>query len=587
MNAQKTIFDSIALSNENSIWGAVTAETLYRIGLKYAVVSPGSRSTPLTFALARHENIETIPALDERSASFFALGLAKQTGLPTVLICTSGTAAANFYPAIIEAKMSHVPLLVLTADRPAELRECHAGQTIDQIKIYGDYPIWQKELALPSSDLEQLRYLRQTLVHAWQRCLNPIAGVVHLNFPFREPLSPETIEDAETNSKSVTSKILIPTNFFDSIRPHLPIEIIPNKKYIKSNWSDVLHKISKTEKGLIIVGPNCPYNVENFADSIKTLSAKTGWPVLADGISQMRCHISDNFRPISHYELILRNKETKNKLSPEVVIQIGPLPTSKFLRNWLKLLDCPVYILNSNFDNLDPLHQDTIDLVINIEEFVDDLSQTENKANDFEIQWRNLDRTFSDEIKNKFEFDDSLSEEKVAWTLSKYLPKNSSLFVASSMAVRNIETYWQSSDSAVKMYYNRGANGIDGTLSTAMGIAHGNQSKSFLLTGDLALLHDVNGFLNQQYFKGNLTIILINNNGGRIFETLDVANFKETFEKYFATPQNISFKKLADVYDLEYCKLENIIELQEILIKEAVSGIRLIEIECGKNLVPS
>lgn len=177
-------------SNLNSLWAGVMVETLARLGLQSAVICPGSRSTPLTVALARHPQIKTIPILDERSAAFFALGLAKSSGLPTVLVCTSGTAGANFYPAVIEAYQSAVPLIIFTGDRPPELRDCHSGQTIDQIKLFGNFAQWFSEMATPLGTVEMLRYARQTMVQAWRRSQFPQKGVVHLNCPFRDPLAP-------------------------------------------------------------------------------------------------------------------------------------------------------------------------------------------------------------------------------------------------------------------------------------------------------------------------------------------------------------------------------------------------------------
>ena len=176
--------------NNNILWSSLIVETFAKLGLKYAIISPGSRSTPLTFAFAENKAIQTIPILDERSASFFALGLAKRTNKPVVLICTSGTAGANFYPAIIEAKYSHIPLIILTADRPFSLRNCHAGQTINQVNLYGSYANLFTELSLPSTELEDLFYLRQNIIYGWEKALFPKKGVVHFNIPFTEPLVP-------------------------------------------------------------------------------------------------------------------------------------------------------------------------------------------------------------------------------------------------------------------------------------------------------------------------------------------------------------------------------------------------------------
>ncbi|HAG84350.1 MAG TPA: 2-succinyl-5-enolpyruvyl-6-hydroxy-3-cyclohexene-1-carboxylic-acid synthase, partial [Cyanobacteria bacterium UBA12227] len=213
----------IDFRNTNTVWASILATTLQRLGLTTAVICPGSRSTPLTVAFAQQSQaisekpIDAIPILDERSAAFFALGIARKTKLPVVLICTSGTAGANFYPAVIEARESRVPLLILTADRPPELRDCHSGQTIDQVKLYGNYPNWQTELAVPSVEMGMLRYLRQTVIHAWERSLFPLPGPVHLNIPFRDPLAP--ITDPAVNS--LKSQLQL-QDFFPPIPPPLP-----------------------------------------------------------------------------------------------------------------------------------------------------------------------------------------------------------------------------------------------------------------------------------------------------------------------------------------------------------------------------
>ena len=212
----------IDFRNTNSVWASILAETLRRLGLSTAVICPGSRSTPLAIAFAQQDEVDAIPVLDERSASFFALGIARQSGSPVVLVCTSGTAGANFYPAVIEAKESRVPLLVLTADRPPELRDCHSGQTIDQLKLFGTYPNWQVELALPSLDMGMLGYLRQTAVHAWERSLYPVPGPVHLNIPFRDPLAP--LPDATSGS---LESHFHPEDFFAGIATYLPCSPSP------------------------------------------------------------------------------------------------------------------------------------------------------------------------------------------------------------------------------------------------------------------------------------------------------------------------------------------------------------------------
>ena len=249
----------IDFRNVNTLWTSVLVETCQRLGLTTAVISPGSRSTPLTVAFARHPQIETIPILDERSAAFFALGRAKRTGIPTVLICTSGTAGANFYPAVVEATQSHIPLIILTADRPPELRNCRAGQTIDQIKLYGSYPNWYCELALPEASLGMLRYLRQNIIQAWERSLYPLPGVIHLNLPFREPLAPiSPSELGEIESQFDCA------SFFEGISRPFPL--------LNSQFPLPLKIWQSYQRGIIIAGLAQPHNPELYCRAIAKLA---------------------------------------------------------------------------------------------------------------------------------------------------------------------------------------------------------------------------------------------------------------------------------------------------------------------------
>jgi len=255
--------------NTNTVWASVLAETLQRLGLTTAVICPGSRSAPLTIAFAQNKKIETIPILDERSASFFALGTAKKSYLPTALICTSGTAAANFYPAIIEARESRIPLLIFTADRPPELRDCHAGQAIDQVKIYGNYPNWQAELAIPSASRGMLDYLRQTIVYAWERSQFPTPGPVHLNIPFRDPLVPVpdiAVEALETEFN--------PEDFFAGLEPIFAGESStpPSPPLLRGGEESTIQKWQKCSKGIIITGVSQPQFAEKYCSAIAQIS---------------------------------------------------------------------------------------------------------------------------------------------------------------------------------------------------------------------------------------------------------------------------------------------------------------------------
>ncbi|TAG94519.1 MAG: 2-succinyl-5-enolpyruvyl-6-hydroxy-3-cyclohexene-1-carboxylic-acid synthase, partial [Oscillatoriales cyanobacterium] len=310
--------------NTNTLWASIIAETLQRLGLTTAVICPGSRSAPLTIAFAQNKLIETIPILDERSASFFALGIAKKSGVPTALICTSGTAAANFYPAIIEARESRIPLLILTADRPPELRDCHAGQAIDQVKLYGNYPNWQAELAIPSASIGMLDYVRQTIVYAIERSTFPTPGPVHLNIPLRDPLVPvpePAVESLETQFN--------PQQFFAAVEPIFAGETStpPSPPLLRGGEEGALRQWPECSKGIIIAGVAQPEDAEKYCSAIGKISQLLNWPVLAEGLSPLRNRAQLNPHLISTYDLILRNRELADKLTPEIAIQIGDLPT--------------------------------------------------------------------------------------------------------------------------------------------------------------------------------------------------------------------------------------------------------------------
>ncbi|MGB8687294.1 MAG: 2-succinyl-5-enolpyruvyl-6-hydroxy-3-cyclohexene-1-carboxylic-acid synthase [Microcoleus sp.] len=634
----------IDFRNTNTLWSSILAETLQRLGLTTAVISPGSRSAPLTIAFAQNHKIETIPVLDERSASFFALGIAQKTHLPTALICTSGTAAANFYPAIIEARESRIPLLIFTADRPPELRDCHAGQAIDQVKIYGNYPNWQAELAIPSTSIGMLGYLRQTIVYAWERSQFPTPGPVHLNIPFRDPLIP--IPDITVEALETQFDI---EDFFAGLEPIVAGEtsivgqasclpISGDGQDARSTIGDgqdarttiqvidsTIQQWQECSRGIIIAGVAQPQFPEKYCSAIAQISKLLNWPVLAEGLSPVRNYAQLNPHLISTYDLILRNHELADKLTPEIAIQIGDLPTSKELRNWLDKTQPRRYIIDPSHHNFDPLQGKTTHLRTSVEHLATAISpqvpplikgglggvqdqgnhggiaptdnQTENQnfvgvvppclpltspSNEYLQLWHNTETQIRQTIDQKISAIQNIIEPKVSWLLSQILPPGTPIFIANSMPVRDVEFFWKPNHLEIKPFFNRGANGIDGTLSTAMGIAHRNQS-SIMLTGDLALLHDTNGFLIKHKFVGHLTIILINNNGGGIFEMLPVAKFDPPFEEFFATPQQINFAQLCATYGVEHQIIDDWEQFKQKLSFLPNSGIRVLELPTNRR----
>jgi len=547
-------------------------ETLKRLGLTTAVICPGSRSTPLAIAFAQADGVDAIPVLDERSASFFALGIARQSGLPVAIVCTSGTAGANFYPAVIEAKESRVPLLVLTADRPPELRDCHSGQTIDQLKLFGTYPNWYAELALPSLGMGTLNYLRQTVIHAWERSLYPVPGVVHLNIPFRDPLAP--VPDG-TSSESLERQFH-PEEFFAGIVTRSPTPLLP------CSPAPLLQEWQQSNQGIIIAGLAQPQEAREYCGAIAHLSKTLKFPVLAEGLSPLRNYADLNPYLISTYDLILRNHELAQQLTPEVVIQLGELPTSKELRTWLDSTQPRRWVIDPCDHNLDPLHGKTTHLRLTVEQLAQ-ICPVEPKSLTSYLQlWCTAEAKVRLAVDETMATMKQMFEGKAAWLLSQILPSGTPLFIANSMPVRDVEFFWKPSNSSVRSFFNRGANGIDGNLSTALGMAHRHQS-GVMLTGDLVLLHDTNGFLIRNKFKGHLTIVLINNNGGGIFEMLPISKFEPPFEEFFATPQNIDFAQLCTTYNVEHELITSWEQLQQRLNPLPIKGIRVLELRTNRK----
>ncbi|MGB3495262.1 MAG: 2-succinyl-5-enolpyruvyl-6-hydroxy-3-cyclohexene-1-carboxylic-acid synthase [Elainellaceae cyanobacterium] len=609
--------------NTNTLWSSILAESLYRLGLRTAVICPGSRSTPLTVALARHREIEAIPILDERSAAFFALGIAKRTGRATLLVCTSGTAGANFYGAVIEAHASRVPLLLLTADRPPELRHCNAGQTIDQQKLFGDFPNAFLELALPSVEPDMLAYLRQTLCHAWARSHAPVPGPVHLNLPFRDPLPPiadPTVLELEANFDS--------ERFFAAFDDSEPPILLP------ATLPDAVKAWLKCDRGLIIAGVAQPINPDGYCRAIARLSDTLRWPVLAEGLSPIRNYAAQFPGLVSTYDALLRSPDRAASLRPDLIVRIGETPTSKVLRQWLQATQARQWMIDGGDRNLDPTHSRTVHLPFTIEQLAETLpvpnafvpnafvpnALLDISGSGYLKDWIAAEQQMRTQIDHEMASSDPFNpgiksgtldyshsefssqsasnphpqtdtgfnqeppffEGKVAWLLSQCLPVQTPVFIANSTPVRDVEWFWKPGDRQIQPFVNRGANGIDGTLSTALGIAHRYRS-SVLLTGDLACLHDTNGMLVSHQLQGHLTIVLINNGGGGIFGFLPIAQFNPPFEDFFATPQTVEFATLCAAYGIEHESITSWEMLADRLHTLPDSGLRVLEIVCDRH----
>ena len=552
--------------NANSLWGSVLAETLARSGVRAAVVSPGSRSTPLAFAFARHGGIEAIPVLDERSAAFYALGMAKRELRPVALLCTSGTAGANYFPAVIEAQESGVPLIVITADRPPEMRGCASGQTIDQERLYGSHVNLYHELAVPEANLPLLRYLRQSVAHAVERSLAPFAGPVHLNAPFRDPLVPA--QDAgltEAFAAGVDWE-----GFFAHVAPPRPVAAVSQVPVLP-------HAV----RGVLVAGPSLAPEPQALAAAVGELSRRLGWPVLADGLSPVRNHAAAVPHLVTRYDAILRTAAAADSLRPEVVVCLGEWPTSKVLRGWVEASGAPVFMVTDRPDNRDALHGPTRRVVVPLQAFAEGMARAEAPTG-YERLWAGHEAQAGAALDARLEAEEALVEPKAAWILGRRLPVGTAVSVANSMPVRDMEFVWPANDRGYRVFSSRGANGIDGTLSTALGVAYG-AGPAVLLTGDLAFLHDANGLLSAPRFKGSLTVVLVNNRGGGIFEHLPVAQFGAVFEEFFATPQEVDFAGLCAAHGVAHVHVEDWAHFEGLVSSLPARGIRVLEIAADRK----
>ena len=575
---------SIDFRNINSLWASIAVETLARLGLQTAIVCPGSRSTPLTFAFAAHPEIEALSILDERSAAFFALGCAKRSHNPVALVCTSGTAGANFYPAIIEAYESGIALLVFTADRPPELRDCASGQTIDQQKLYGNFVKHYSELAVPVASMEMLAYLRQTLVSGWQQAIAPFPGPIHYNSPFRDPLPPLANGTTDLLANTFNSSA-----FFQFVAPSIATTAI-GQNNIEQNKQPHWDSWQQCKQGVIIAGPSNPADPLSYCQAVSELSQKLGWPVLAEGLSPLRNYHRLNEALISTYDAILRRSKRADQLIPKMVIQLGPLPISKVLRQWLTVHKPQRWIINS-FKNLDPLHGPVQFVTATLESLLQSLSSETQRAkisdkNDYTQRWLTQEKTVRQALDTQLSTEPAMVESKLVWLLSQHLPENTPLFIANSMPVRDVEYFWAPNNRKVQPIFSRGANGIDGTLSTAMGAAHHNRP-TVLLTGDLAFLHDTNGLLNVTQLDGHMTVIMINNQGGGNFQKMPNSQYNQApedyFERFFVTPQQLDVSTLFIAYSVTYHKIETIQDFINCVSALPTKGVRVLEVNCSRK----
>jgi 2-succinyl-5-enolpyruvyl-6-hydroxy-3-cyclohexene-1-carboxylate synthase len=546
------------------------AQELVRCGMRAACTSPGSRSAPLVVSLAREPRLRCYSHVDERCAGFFALGLAKADGVPVAVACTSGTAAAELLPAAIEAREARVPLLLLTADRPPELRDSGAGQAIDQLKLYGGAAKWFFEVGVDRAGPEQLRWIRTLACRAYWTALDGRPGAVHLNFPLREPLVPDAALAAEELARAdATAR---PGGAPYVVREPPSLAAGPARERLAA-------AVAGARRGVVVAGreerdPSAGRLVADFA-------AAAGWPLLADPLSGARRGAA----AIAHYDALLRDGGVGAEMRPDLVLRVGDLPVSKPLRGWLADLGAtPQLALDPEAAWQDPASVLADSLALEPAALAGIAPVPPAGEEDWLARWRSADERAAEAILGVLG-DGGLSEPAVAAELGVLLPEEATLFVASSMPVRDVETFWPVRADPPRVLCNRGANGIDGTVSSAFGAAAAG-GPVVALIGDVALAHDIGGLLAARRLGLALTIVLLDNGGGGIFDFLPVSRAPiarspapaqpdgaaDLYDVHIATPTGLDFADAARLYGLAHERADDVPSFRAALERALASG---------------
>ena len=544
---------------DNLLWTTTFVTALADAGLRAVCIAPGSRSTPLVLAFAAEPRIKIYRHLDERSAAFFALGLALVADKPVAVLCTSGTAAANFFPAIIEANMSQIPLLALTADRPHELRHSGANQTIDQVKLFGDHVLWAVDLPAPVGLLVEdqlpIRNYALTAVRAYQLANGLRKGPVHLNLPFRPPLEPAGSDQYSVGSKQYS----VDSRQASSERPSVHCS--------EPTARTLVELVDKYERGLIVCGPRCPAG--DFPEAVVALSRQSGYPLLADPLSGVRFGpwVSDT-AVCSSYETFLQ--AGLDWPEPELIVRFGALPVSKWLNSYLSRCrpHCRIHV-RENGVWADDSHLTTDFIQANETAVCRQL--TNRLPARGETAWlaavTGAEQTARQSQREAMAqlpfFDGALANEIVA-----QLPAGGNLFVGNSLPIRHLDQFGSAQAKLLNIFGIRGASGIDGNVSLGLAVAAASQQPTVIWLGDITFYHDMNGLLALTHSlqpAGNVTFVISNNHGGGIFRRLPIAQFDPPFTDLFLTPHNLDFGLVADLHGLRYAKIGARAEFGEVL----------------------
>jgi 2-succinyl-5-enolpyruvyl-6-hydroxy-3-cyclohexene-1-carboxylate synthase len=540
-------------TNRNTALASALVDELARAGVRHACVSPGSRSAPLALALWHEPRIRVWSHVDERSAGFFAVGIAQESGVPAVVLTTSGTAGANVHPAVAEASEARVPLIVLTADRPPELRGRGAGQTIDQLKLYGSAVRWFCELGVARADDTGLLHYRSAGARAVAESRGRPPGPVHLNVAMTEPLAADPVPGDVPATNPLAR---------DGRPQGRPLTAVPPAASEPSDElvSAFAELVSECERGLIVAGRQ---RDAGLAPTVAALARACGYPVLAEPTSQLRCGAHDRELVAAAYDLVFR--DLPETLAPELVIRVGDMVTSKPLRTWLAdHPGCRQVVIDPDGAWNEPTA--TADLIARADPAALMSVFAEQLTPRGERRWQQLWLAASGAAEQAVDsflggLGDELFEPRVHRDLSALLPAGSTVFVASSMPIRDLESFLPSTERPLRFLANRGANGIDGLVSSGLGAAAAAPGPAYVLTGDLGLYHDMNGLLAVRRLGVEATIVVMNNGGGGIFDFLPIAQHREGWEELFGTPTGLDLAKVADLYGMPFTRVASYSDL--------------------------
>lgn len=564
--------------NRNILWTEFFVEHLSKINVNHVVISPGSRSTPLTFAFAKHSKIQTHITVDERTNGFLALGLAKTINEPVAIVTTSGTAAVELYPSIVEAYQQRVPLIVCTADRPGDLYNCGESQTINQNNLFGNHIRFFLNPGLPEISRAALKKFSKQIATTLSEGLLINKGPVHFNLPFTKPFEPNSFTDGI---------LFDPKDFIRKIVDEYKLKSVSTKNDTRL-FNNIVKKISQIKEGFILLGSGEFSN--EFNTEITRFSELTNYPLIADGLSSIRFGKHSLKNVLTNSTAFFRSEKFREKYDPKLILHFGNAPTNKVLLDFFNYSNAEKISVNEYGDLKDPsrsvsrvIKENPIQFITHLINKLDTkivIREDHNwikKILQFEKTADGIKQNFLTNQKIKF-------EGKIPYELVKSILPNTNIMFTNSTPPRDFDFFAGKVKKKINVFSNRGASGIDGLVSVALGIDSASRDSTILVTGDLAFYYDINALQIAKNKGLAITIILVDNNGGGIFQMLPIAGYGEVFEEFFTASQNIDFKNIVKGFGADYIKIKNTAQFRDELKRKRFNRSRVLHIKTDSRL---